>query len=185
MEDPTKTALYSRLVGLVSLIANRAKGKPQKMKETYGPIQYEFWARLSQNGLWEKTFQDSLPLNLDDSLDKYLAIWPNWGTALGGLAMEQKMLEPVISETDCLLSREMLPTPTHSDHRGAQQIGSVKKWESRYHNLPETIQIELAKDRTLFDQKVGDNGEYLPSLLNPVFVENVMGYPSGWTDLNR
>jgi hypothetical protein len=97
--------------------------------------------------------------------------------------------------------RTTFPTPTASDHRGAAKPESVKTWEKRGHNLPEAVQLDTVgkwPTPTTRDYKgmsgkgrqerKGNPKDTLPNAvggqLNPTWVEWLMGFPIGWTDLN-
>ena len=84
------------------------------------------------------------------------------------------------------------PTPTSSDHKGAASPASCKKWTSRGTNLPEAVQtwatptVNDAKNNAAPSQ-MERNSQALNvqagGSLNPTWVEWLMGYPDGWTDL--
>lgn len=63
----------------------------------------EYWAKCNHAGSWEKTSQDSLVLSVEPSSDGYSMTWPNWGTALAGVATEHRTLEPFTGGSGFLL----------------------------------------------------------------------------------
>lgn len=72
------------------------------------------------------------------------------------------------------IGREMLPTPTAQD---AKNNGGISQMNQNTIPL-NMVLINQSK------QEIGDNGESAPRLgLNPEFVEAMMGFPTGWTDL--
>jgi DNA (cytosine-5)-methyltransferase 1 len=77
---------------------------------------------------------------------------------------------PDTDEIDCGLSVHDWPTPKESDHK--------KVSNGKYHQG----RIENGRENDDLPTKVvsiqGGNGS-----LNPTWVEWLMGYPSGWTDL--
>jgi hypothetical protein len=72
------------------------------------------------------------------------------------------------------IGREMLPTPTAQDAKNNGGISQMNR-----NTIPlNMVLINQSK------QEIGDNGKSIPRLgLNPEFVEAMMGFPIGWTDL--
>ncbi len=66
--------------------------------------------------------------------------------------------------------RAMLPTPTARDYKGARKPETMEKTgrNRETNSLPDAVEFQ--------DQ---------PGRLNPTWVEWLMGFPLGWTDLNR
>ena len=64
------------------------------------------------------------------------------------------------------LDREMLPTPTATDYKGRSGQGYIDRHGE--HRISDVL------------TKIGDSMS-----LNPCFVEEMMGYPIGWTDLKH
>jgi len=65
---------------------------------------------------------------------------------------------------------KMWPTPTTRDHKGGYQGGRIRNGKVSMDTL------DLAVQHTDNQQKTGGQ-------LNPQWVEWLMGYPEGWTDL--
>lgn len=61
------------------------------------------------------------------------------------------------------------PTPTASDWKGSRKFESLREWGSRGTNLPEAVQRERGSGAR-------------PGMLNPEWVEWLMGFPPRWTD---
>jgi hypothetical protein len=125
-----------------------------------------------------------------------LAILPKWGMTVNGLLWEQPMLMPHTRETECGLSANW-PTPVHSEARQGLQIRrdgkkgtqtslstAVLTWPT-----PRTKGMcggsgswdLLNKNTTVEEARLmgaGNGGQ-----LNPTWVEWLMGFPLGWTDL--
>jgi DNA (cytosine-5)-methyltransferase 1 len=93
------------------------------------------------------------------------------------------------------------PTPTSSDGGGATKREHCKDWEHRGINLPEAVQRAAVGDKRWPGPKgtmvtFGDDGKPLnvcqdclephdwTGPLNPMWVEWLMGFPPGWTDLD-
>ena len=84
-----------------------------------------------------------------------------------GHVFEHQMWEPVIAET----GGGLLPTPTTRDYKDAGPNVNFEK-VAKKSKLPGVVVISC--------QATGDN-----TYLNPSFVEEMMGFPTGWTDLKH
>jgi hypothetical protein len=139
-----------------------------------------------------KTPQCSL---LEEELES-LETLPKWGMTVNGLLWEQPMLIPHTRETECGLLANW-PTPVHSEARQGLQIRregkkgtqtslstAVLTWPT-----PRTKGMcggsgswdLLNKNTTIEEARLmgaGNGGQ-----LNPTWVEWLMGWPLGWTDL--
>jgi hypothetical protein len=67
-------------------------------------------------------------------------------------------------------SEKMWPTPTTRDHKGGYQGGRVRNGKISNDTLDVAVQYT-------------DNQSKTGGQLNPIFVEWLMGYPIGWTEL--
>ena len=134
--------------------------------------------------LW-KTHQCSL---LGD-LELFSETWPQWGLMRDGECWEQRTLEQTIRGTGSGLSQETWPTPCATDYKGSGQTGQLRDrldyaaergaTKSKTYNWP-TPRI-LKKNTTIEEARqmgAGNGGQ-----LNPTWVEWLMGWPLGWTDL--
>ncbi len=131
----------------------------------------------------------------DEDLPWSSVTLPKWGMALNGLVYRHPTLERPISATESGL----WPTPTvHGNHNmpgssktaGWGLSSAVKMW-------PTPNACKASNDTTLrksgdgrdrpnkLGWAVSENAEDLtePGPLNPEWVEWLMGWPSGWTDL--
>lgn len=133
------TALQENVSRLVTSVISGAKSSG-------------YWGKRNPDGSWEKTSQDSLALNLDDSLGAWSMTWPRWGLVSGGVCMELATLELSTGATassllptarsslamsqplknypsgvkgrlEAKIAIEMLPTPTASDGTTGAIIG--------------------------------------------------------------
>ena len=142
-----------------------------------------------------------------------LATLPRWGMTVDGLLWEQPMLEPITKGTEsgfwptptmqglnggthsreALIKRlQLLPTPNARDwkdtdksgNRKSPGLGVVAHWPT-----PRTKGMcggsgswDLLKKNTTIEEArlmgAGNGGK-----LNPTWVEWIMGWPLGWTDL--
>ena len=93
---------------------------------------------------------------LGDS-DEFSETWPKWGMMRGGVCWAQST---PVRRIDGIESGSLLPTPTAQD---AKNNGAASQHERNTKPL---------------NAEVGGP-------LNPMFVEWIMGWPLGWTDLER
>jgi len=124
--------------------------------------------------LWLKTSQDCSVqrMLLDDGgdcLEEFCETWPRWGMMLNGVAYRQPPLVCRISATESsswLTKDGLLTTPRSNEWKDCGDPGS----KSHAH----------MKERQYLSATVKTTG----GLLNPQFVEAMMGLPIGWTELN-
>ena len=114
------------------------------------------FTKFNPDSLSWKTHQCSL---LGD-LEPFLETWPQWGLMRDGECWEQRTLEQTIRGTESGLSpkTELLPTPTcHNSKKGAYPAE--------------------------FTRRTPTLATHAGGKLNPTWVEWLMGWPLGWTDL--
>ena len=142
-----------------------------------------------------KTHQCSL---LGD-LDEFSETWPQWGLMRNGECWEQRTLEQSIRGTGFGLLENEWPTPTchNSNEKGSPSefkrdspgLGTVVLWfptpqasdnrdRGNMSNPSVQRRIKIGKQISL-SQSVDRNS----GLLNPTWVEWLMGWPLEWTDL--
>ena len=123
--------------------------------------------------LW-RTAQCSLIEEEQESLETL----PKWGMTVNGRLWEQQTLGPITKETEFGL----LPTPTTQGLNGGSNSrkSAMKKgtWPTpTSHNAKETnAPSEALRNTPTLAAQVGGH-------LNPMWVEWLMGWPLGWTDL--
>ena len=122
------------------------------------------FAKFDPDSFSWKTAQCSL---LGD-LEPYSETWPKWGSMRNGECWEQPTLVPHTNVTESGSSQQMWPTPCASDHRDRGHLGNP------------AIQRRLAIGKQLGLSMVVDQAS---GQLNPTWVEWLMGWPPGWTDL--
>ena len=158
-------------------------------------------AKYDPNTSSWKTAQSSLAVDLDESL----VIWPRWGSMRNGECWEQPTLERRTKETGSgswptptcqdankatkkwrtnhqnnltaavFNPERMFPTPTVRDHKGAYRTEALTRKDGKsraFDALPNAV----------LD---GKGSETVTGHLNPTWVEWLMGWPLGWTDLKR
>lgn len=102
--------------------------------------------------------------------------WPAWGTISGGRLFQPKRLEP---RTNVKGGLPLLPTPTASE--AGSRSSHNRTWSSTYANLHNFVMGKGKQDpswKRWPAQKVQAGGQ-----LNPPWVEWLMAYPIGWTEL--
>lgn len=164
------------------------------------------FARLGPDGSWLKTFGGYSQLTLDGRSEPFSGTWPRWGTVSDGVCTELEMSVPHTSESECLLwptprankvggysSPEFSPTlaqvvglwPTPTVHGNHNQKGmsensgdglatAVKMWP--------TPRAFMHKDSQM-DRGKFNLGEVVQGQLNPAWVECLMNFPPGWTEV--
>lgn len=124
----------------------------------YGKNFSESFAKLNQDGLWLKMYGDCFQVTMENSLETFFGTWPDAGFMSNGKCFHLQSWARHTKEKGSLL----LPTPTASD--------------SQTH----------PNDMIRFDSLTSFlHRKYGRGLLNPRFVEWMMGYPSGWTQTNN
>lgn len=120
--------------------------------------------RLNPDGLWEKTCGDYSQVSMEFFSVESSGTLPNWGMMLDGELRALPQLEPCIDETGWRL----LPTPVATDYKG----GALRKdSKNQLSNLKEYIYLFFKKQtETIY--------------LHPQFLESMMGFPVGWTELS-
>jgi hypothetical protein len=158
-------------------------------------------ARLGPDGSWLKMYQDCYQVTMDGSLQTFSGTWPRAGMMQNGTVYQ---LQPLASPTDAT-EYGLLPTPVVYDstpggpnnhYKGlgnAARTGRIATmWPtpkaSQDGTSPRTLDMvrEGTAERSLM--RVILMPEYNPDVpttgqLNPQWVEWLMGYPDGWTDL--
>ena len=162
MTCPPLTASPGEDTSMSSAVAFHAKTSAQQEAEQGSQGQDQAcgqrwpgsWVRwCPDTSLW-KTRQCSL---LEGS-ESFLGTWPRWGTMRGGECWAHTTSEHLTSATE---SGSWLPTPSVSTH-----------WSNRSLSPGASVRLTLHG----MAKKIGGH-------LCPIFVETVMGWPIGWTDL--
>jgi len=182
-------------------------GKAQELKEKEvdsGVRWQESLGKLNRNGSLQKTHQCLFP---EDSISSS-PILPKWGLMLDGELLEQTMSEQITKENASGLSQETWPTPRASSAMNDKQetclkrikkMGYEGKLEQAVTMWPTPTATEARQgyqDRTrgkkgtqksLTTEVIDKEGgrEKTGGQLCPIFVEYLMGWPLGHTDLKR
>lgn len=116
--------------------------------------------------LW-KTHQSSLL----EGLEQFSETWPRWGLMRNGECWEQETLAQTIKETESGFWEQMWPTPCATDCRGSGKNGKLRD------------RLDYATERGATKSKKYSEPPKNGGRLNPTWVEWLMGWPPGWTDL--
>jgi hypothetical protein len=160
------------------VLQEKAQDSMEKGRDSGEKWQGSF-AKYSQDSCSWKTHQCSL---LGD-LDEFLETWPQWGLMRDGECWEHQTLERSMKGNESGL----WPTPTvcgNYNRKGASKTSgdglatAVAKWPTpTAHNAKETNSpSEALRNEPTLAYRVGGK-------LNPTWVEWLMGWPLGWTDL--
>lgn len=129
--------------------------------ETCGPQRGTLFASFDQRTFSWKTSQASLLADTPESLSPS---WPNWGMWEGGDAYQLPTPVQSIDASD----GGSWPTPTVAMHKGSS-LGALTRISGR------------SRHRDRLDYAV--EGDAKSGRLNPQWVEWLMGWPEGWTEL--
>lgn len=99
--------------------------------------------------------------------EEFSETWPRAGITVDGACYQQPKRERRISEIGSGLH---WPTPSASDHKGAGKNGKPRD------RLDYAVEMGKTKSKTYAAPAVGGR-------LSPTWVEWLMGWPLGWTDL--
>ena len=145
--------------------------------------------------LW-KTHQCSL---LGD-LEPFLETWPQWGLMRNGECWEQRTLEQTIrgTESGLLLNTPPPPQwPTPTAHM-SKETNAPSEHNRNTPTLTAQVNWPTPRSCSAMSATLTDKGKRFPNLetvmahsdkttiggkLNPMWVEWLMGWPLGWTDL--
>ena len=176
--------------------------------ETCGPKPLNVFASYDRASRTWKTSQGCFP-GLMGTSDEYSETWPNSGTMRNGACYQRKPLEPLISEKGC----GSWPTPTTTPGRPnegnvrmlrakvlAGELDASEASQMLHGKDVFSAQSTIPKWPTPTKRDWKDSGDCAnvpvncllgravkPSLehgaLNPDWVEWLMGWPRGWTNL--
>lgn len=169
-------------VSRVNRFQSQANRKPTWTKEIAGKIPFALLEKSSLNGAYWKTSQGCLPA-LTDISDKYSRTWTKAGILQGGECYRLPELEHRISGRDCGL----LPTPKST-------IWGDCPSERKRKSPDICAFVKMYPTPTVQDSKNNANASQysrnflslntvVGGSLNPNWVEWLMGYPIGLTDL--
>ena len=159
-KDLFPTVTFSQLVIPVSPSPSRESKKAQKTTATSGRLSLELLHKKDRLGAFSKTFMVTLPW----ASTKCCLTWKPKATPQGRLLFQLQLQALPIKETDSGL----WPTPTARDYKGGRTLETLAKvGRNETNSLPDAVNSQMGKTGPL----------------NPTWVEWLMGYPEGWTDL--
>ena len=153
-----------------------AKGSQRLQNLVCGTNSIESFAYYDRDTSSWKTCQQSF---LED-LESFSGTWPRQGIVVNMRAYQRRLLkEPVTRETGGGWS-DMLPTPRAAKGMEMRLSKNMAKLEhKKYLETEMAARIHIHGETHLTNSKeIGENG-----VLNPSFVELLMGFPLGWTEL--
>jgi hypothetical protein len=169
-----------------------------RMTATSGPTSLDSFAKLDRDGWWLKTSQGYCQASLDGSLERFSETWPRAGMTRNGIAYLRQPSAPLTDATES----GSWPTPTVSDVKGTTEFHPRKeaKFETK-HAVTLAQYVQWQERQTWPTPRAEhDSGGHRGSsdtlhsaiksahpnsgALNPTWVEALMGYPHGWTDVS-
>lgn len=149
----------------------------------------EFARYSDQRGCWLKTSGDCSQRMLDGSSEEWCETWPRSGIVSNGIAYRRPPLVPRISG----IGRSFWPTPTATDYKGCSD--NWHKNRGKRKSPMEYAQQEIWKEGGTILSGPKLRASYLraathpndgkgSSYPHPSFVEWLMGFPIGWTELD-
>lgn len=177
---------------LVSLFPTQESDEEKVTSDFYGRRCLEQLKKFPRVGLWRRMLLDFLILKAGWSFDKCVPIWKLKGTKFSQLLFQ---LAPLAHRTDGNVFG-LLPTPSASE---GERAGMILKDRRRTYRRSGTKRQLMLRDMAASGllptptastaaKATGDDlnrwlrktGETSPRL-NPAFVEEMMGFPPGWT----
>ena len=150
-------------------------------KEIYGQKPSESFAKWDRNSAFWRMSQGFLD-HMDIS-DKYLEIWPRAGSMRNGIAYLRQPAAPLTKGIDC----GFWPTPKTRDwkaaggNRHSMDLPTMVRWRSP------TATEGIGGSQDPKKRKAGHHTirlrDQVGGPLNPEWVEWLIGWPIGWTDL--
>jgi len=118
-------------------------------------------------------------------LDEFLETWPQWGLMRDGECWEQRTLERLTRGTESGL----LPTPNafpcgpSKDYNPKAKSQSGRNLQSFVAKFPSPVSSDTSHRKNKYAQGGTALSTKIGGQLNPTWVEWLMGWPLGWTDL--
>jgi hypothetical protein len=195
MKNPNANQLALTLfaadsLDLVSRFPWQETKKAKGMTVTSGLKCAELSENLSRVGLLVKMYLESCQL----PLTTFARTWSMKVTKSGYLIMKLRLSERSTGEKESFL----WPTPQAFDAKATENWQPGSEWDrkKKYHTLPKAVQMfptprankpeGYSSDRYSLTLLQAITGEEKPlgGQLNPNWVEWLMGFPIGWTDLS-
>lgn len=154
-----------------NLTALEDYAKAALMNVTSGQSSTGSFAKLGPDLSWLKMSQGYSQVRLDGTLDAFSVSWPRQGMMQSGVCYQLAPWVPHIHESAC----SSYPTPSKSDGSGGASMREAVRALAREKRASgHNVQLRLNHYLSYLE----DGGQP-----NPTFVEWLMGFPIGWTDL--
>ena len=174
-----------------SQLAAQEKGKAKKTRVGYGRSSAESFAAFGPNGCLSKMYRGCYLLTLEGSLLEYCETFPKAGMMRNGHVLELPTPEHHTEENESLL----WPTPTAGMWKHTERPELAAKYISQGKiSLPRAVKTSMLPTPCSTDWKISSKpgqrrGQLIETQiggqLNPMWVEWLMGFPLGWTDLEH
>jgi hypothetical protein len=160
--------IYSQEDSHASHIVKPVIEKGKKMIATYGPRTLERFERLSQPGLWAKTFA-ALLIGMEEWCSmRYSLTWKLRGTKSNRFYFQLEVSALFRNDTEYFL----LPTPTASDDKGGRRDSTKRVENGKI--VPKSCLRDVANE--ILGLNTGQG-------LMPSLSATMMGFPKNWTEL--
>ena len=197
--DLFQTATSSQQDTHANHFHSQGSAEAVKMTDISGRTYFPLFKEKDPLGAFSRMF---MGMSLWASTKCYLT-WRGKATPQGRSLFQLVPLTHLTDETEFGSSPEMWPTPTARDHKGARKPETLKAvGRDAKNSLPDAVRSGLWPTPTANEDAAGTpNGkmqkqlgnhpevrgttpeEWKRGTLNPQWVEWLMGYPEGWTDL--
>ena len=152
----------------------------------FGDISPASFARLDPDGLWQRMYRGCCPVNEEDTSGASSLTWPRSGLMRNGLCYP--LLPSALRTVES--GSSSWPTPTAHN---AKETGAPSEFRRKHHLTAEANRRMWATPTVNgnYNRKGASatSGDGLATQvgggpLNPTWVEWLMGFPAGWTDLS-
>jgi len=188
-DTPTSGTLFD-----LNQLTSSAEGSPAKtfpspareqgLKESdqpYGAKCSGLFAKLGPDGSWLKTSQGYSQVMVDGSLEGFLETWPPAGTMRSGECYLRPLWERPTEDNEFSL----WPTPVAQESPGSAMMKLTDAVDLSLGRKPKYYKGGMPKK--MWPTPTASDGNHQPKSggqLNPTWVEWLMGFPLGWTDLS-
>ena len=165
-QDLFQTATFSQPDIPASPFHLPGSAEAQKMTATSGRTSLELLHKKDPLGVFSRMFMVTLPW----ASTRCFLTWKPKATPQGRLLFQLAVSMPRTAET----ASSWWPTPTAVDYKGARKPETMKK--TGRNPMTNSLRDAVAHTNPVKEGQLSGS-------LNPIFLEWLMGYPEGWTDL--
>lgn len=161
--------------------------------QLFGQKCFDSFAKLSPDGLWLKTSQGFSQVMVDGSSETYSETWPRQGMMRNGECYLRPEWEHHTLDGECL----SWPTPRATEWKDARPSHKSRAKGKKYEGLSGKVKMWPTPNswdgkRGPMKKETAETAGHQISLntavgsgqLNPTWVEWLMGFHLGWTDLS-